>query len=197
MVLQKLFKTRAAWRAWLAANHDRKSEIWLIFFKKASGKKGIAYEEALEEALCYGWIDSLLRKIDDERREIRFSPRKEKSIWSARNKATVERLTAEGRMTEFGLAKVEAAKRNGSWTSLDSIDIRLEVPLDLLDALGCKPGLREKFEALSKTRKKQYSFWVGSAKRPETRTKRVEEAVRRIEEERHFEMATRREMRRP
>jgi len=197
MVLQKLFKTRASWRAWLAANHNKKNEIWLIFFKKASGKKGVPYEEALEEALCYGWIDSLLRKIDDERRVIRFSPRKEKSIWSARNKATVARLTAEGRMAEFGLAKVEAAKRNGSWTSLDSIDIRLEVPPDLLDALGGKPGLREKFEALSKTRKKQYSFWVGSAKRPETRTKRVEEAVRRIEEERHFEMAPRREMRRP
>ena len=197
MALQKLFKTRAAWRAWLAANHDRKNEIWLIFFRKATGKKGIAYEEALKEALCYGWIDSILRKIDDERREIRFSPRKEKSIWSARNKATVERLTAEGRMTEFGSAKVEAAKRNGSWTSLDSIDIRLEVPPDLLDALDNKAGLREKFEALSKTRKKQYSFWVGSAKRPETRKKRVEEALRRIEEDRHFEMPTRREMRRP
>lgn len=191
MALQKLFKSRDAWRAWLAANHDRKNEICLIFFRKASGKKGIPYEEALEEALCYGWIDSILHKIDDERRVIRFSPRKEKSIWSARNKATVERLTAEGRMTEFGLAKVETAKRNGSWTSLDSIDIRLEVPRDLLDALDNKAGLREKFEALSKTRKKQYSFWVGSAKRSETRNKRIEEALRRIEEGRHFEMPTR------
>jgi uncharacterized protein YdeI (YjbR/CyaY-like superfamily) len=96
-----------------------------------------------------------------------------------------------GRMTEFGLRKIEEAKRNGSWTTLDAIDIRLEVPNDLLEALAAESGLREKFESLSRTRKKQYSFYVGSAKRPETRTKRIAEAVARIKEGRHFEMPTR------
>jgi uncharacterized protein YdeI (YjbR/CyaY-like superfamily) len=195
-MFQKIFKNRAAWRAWLAANRDKKTEIGVIFFNKASGVKGLLYEEALEEALCYGWIDSILRKLDDKRRVIRFSPRKEKSLWSGRNKAKVERLTAEGRMTASGLAKVEAAKRNGSWTTLDSIDIRLEVPADLLAALDKKPGLRGKFEALSRTRKKQYSFFIGGAKRPETRTRRIAEALERIAAGRHFEMPTRESKRR-
>lgn len=188
---KRAFKDRAEWRAWLSSNHGKKNEFWLVFYKKASRKKGISYEEALEEALCYGWIDSLMRKLDEERRVIRFSPRKEKSFWSARNKATVDRLIAARQMTEFGLRKIEAAKRNGSWTKLDAIDIRLEVPQDLLDALAAKKGLREKFDALSRTRKKQYSFWVGDAKRPETRAKRIAEAVQRIVEDRHFEMPTR------
>jgi uncharacterized protein YdeI (YjbR/CyaY-like superfamily) len=183
---KRAFKDREAWRAWLSANHAVKKELWLVFYKKAARRKGISYQEALEEALCYGWIDSFMRKLDDERRVIRFSPRKVKSLWSARNKATADRLIAAGRMTEFGLAKIEAAKQNGSWTKLDAIDVRLEVPQDLLDALGAKKGLREKFEALSRTRKKQYSFWVGDAKRPETRAKRIAEAVQRIAEDRHF-----------
>ncbi len=185
---KRIFKDRATWRAWLAANHAVNNELWLIFYKKASRKKIITYEEALEEALCYGWIDSFMRKIDDERRVIRFSPRKEKSFWSARNKAIVDRLIASGQMTEFGLAKIEAAKRNGSWTKLDAIDIRLEIPKDLLDALAAKKGLMEKFEGLSRTRKKQYSFYVGDAKRPETRAKRIAEAIQRISEDRHFEI---------
>ena len=185
---KRAFENRAAWRAWLSANHAVKKELWLVFYKKAARRKGISYQEALEEALCYGWIDSFMHKLDDERRVIRFSPRKEKSLWSARNKATAYRLIAAGRMTEFGLAKIEAAKRNGSWTKLDAIDVRLEVPQDLLDALAAKKGLREKFEALSRTRKKQYSFWVEDAKRPETRAKRIAEAVQRIAEDRHFEI---------
>lgn len=185
-MIKKAFKNREAWRAWLGAHHDKKPELWLVFFRKASRKKGISYEEALEEALCFGWIDSFMRKLDDEQRVIRFSPRKDRSLWSARNKAHVKRLIAEGRMTEFGLRKIDAAKRNGSWTTLDKIDIRLEAPQELLDALAAKKGLREKFEALSRTRKKQYSFYVDSAKRPETRTKRIAEAISRIAEDRHF-----------
>jgi len=185
-MIKKAFKNREAWREWLAAHHDKKKELWLVFFRKASKIKGITYDEALDEALCFGWIDSFMRKIDEERRVIRFSPRKEKSFWSARNKANAERLIAAGRMTEFGQAKIDAAKRSGSWTALDKIDVRLEVPAGLLEALDAVKGLREKFESLSRTRKKQYAYYIDSAKRPETRKKRIADAVSRIKEDRHF-----------
>ncbi|MDD8016481.1 MAG: YdeI/OmpD-associated family protein, partial [Acidobacteriota bacterium] len=180
------FKNAAQWRAWLAKNHGKEKELWLIFYNKASGKSAMPYEEALEEALCFGWIDSFLRKIDSGRRAIRFSPRKDKSTWSARNKRLAEELIAGGRMTAAGLAKIMTAKRNGSWSALDKIDIRLEMPADLLRALSAEDGLLEIFNILSRTRRKQYMFFVESAKREETRKKRIAEAVSRIREGRHF-----------
>jgi len=182
----RAFKNAAQWRAWLAKNHGKEKELWLIFYNKASGKSAMPYEEALEEALCFGWIDSFLRKIDSGRRAIRFSPRKDKSTWSARNKRLAEELIAGGRMTAAGLAKIMTAKRNGSWSALDKIDIRLEMPADLLRALSAEDGLLEIFNILSRTRRKQYMFFVESAKREETRKKRIAEAVSRIRKGRHF-----------
>jgi uncharacterized protein YdeI (YjbR/CyaY-like superfamily) len=176
----KLFKNRAAWRAWLERNHDKQKEIWLAYYKKNSGKTSVTYGEALEEALCYGWIDSVVRKIDDEKYMQKYTPRKENSIWSASNKARVKRLILEGRMAGPGLKKIEAAKRNGSWNKLDKIDVRLKVPQDLLDALDRDKKAKEFFDKLPPSHKKQYSWWIISAKRPETRGRRIGETIKRL-----------------
>jgi uncharacterized protein YdeI (YjbR/CyaY-like superfamily) len=177
----RMFKTRAAWRAWLEKNHGTSRGLRLAYYKKGSGKKSVGYEEALEEALCFGWIDSTVNRLDEERYMQKWTPRNEKSVWSAANKARVEKLIAEGRMAPPGLAKIAAAKRNGSWTKLDRIDLRAEVPKDLLDALAHHPDIEAKFNRLAPSQRKLYSWWVESAKRPETRTRRVSETLKRIE----------------
>jgi uncharacterized protein YdeI (YjbR/CyaY-like superfamily) len=173
----KLFKNQESWRRWLAANHDKAEEVWLAYYKKGTGKRSVTYEEALDEALCYGWIDSIVRALDSERYMQRWTPRKPGSIWSAANKERLARLTAEGRMCDPGLAKVRAAKRDGSWTTLDAIDRDLKTPAELLEALATKPGAREKFDALPPSQRKLWGWWIHSAKRPETKNRRAEAAV--------------------
>ena len=179
----RLFRTRRAWRTWLARNHDRSKGIWLVYFKKGSGKASVTYEEALQEALCFGWIDSTVNRVDEERYKQRYTPRNDRSVWSASNKARVARLIAAGLMAAPGLAKVEAAKRNGSWKSLDDVD-RIgrgaELPDDLLKALAAEPRAREAFESRPPSEKKLWGYWVLSAKRPETRARRVAETVKRV-----------------
>ena len=179
----RLFKTRRAWRTWLARNHDRSKGIWLVYFKKGSGKASVTYEEALQEALCFGWIDSTVNRVDEERYKQRYTPRNDRSVWSASNKTRVGRLIAAGLMAAPGLAKVEAAKRNGSWKSLDDVD-RIgrgaELPDDLLKALAAEPRAREAFESRPPSEKKLWGYWVLSAKRPETRARRVAETVKRV-----------------
>jgi len=173
----KLFRDREDWRRWLAANHGKASEIWLAYYKKGTGKKSVTYEEALDEALCYGWIDSTVRALDPERYMQRWTPRKPGSIWSAKNKKSLARLSAEGRMCEPGSAKVREAKRDGSWTTLDAVDRDLTTPAELLDALAARPGARDKFDALSPSQRKLWGWWIQSAKRVETKVRRIEAAV--------------------
>ena len=122
-------KTRAEWRSWLAQNYTRKEGIWLISYKKETGKLRFDYDEAVEEALCFGWIDSKPNKLDDERSLLWFAPRKPRTGWSKLNKDRVERLIAQELMMPAGLAKVEAAKQDGSWNALDAIEA-LEIPPD-------------------------------------------------------------------
>jgi uncharacterized protein YdeI (YjbR/CyaY-like superfamily) len=110
---RQCFPGREDWRAWLAAHHATAQEIWLVIHKKHAGKAGLTYVEALEEALCFGWIDGILKRIDDEKHTIRFSPRRKNSIWSEQNKKRIRKLIQEGRMTEAGLAKIKEAKANG------------------------------------------------------------------------------------
>lgn len=110
-----MFTSRDQWRAWLEKNHRRLAGIWMIFFKKHTGKKSISYDDAVEEALCFGWVDSLVRRLDEERYIQKFTPRKEKSTWSKSNKDRMEKLIKQGCMTEAGLAKIRAAQENGSW----------------------------------------------------------------------------------
>ncbi|MBI2388816.1 MAG: YdeI/OmpD-associated family protein [Deltaproteobacteria bacterium] len=166
--------TRAAWRAWLAKNHARSTGVWLVLAKRSGA--GLGYAEAVEEALCFGWIDSRTQAIDETRYRLVMSPRKPKSAWAQSNRARVERLVAEGRMTAAGLAKIEAAKADGSWTALDAIDA-LVVPDDLRSALRKDAIARRHFEAFSPSVKKMILYWIASAKREETRRRRVEQTV--------------------
>ena len=176
----RLFKDRAAWRAWLAKNHAAAPEIWLAYYKKGTGKKSISYEEALEDALCYGWIDSTVNKLDAERYIQRYTPRKPKSVWSASNKARVERLIRDGRMAPPGLAAVETAKRNGTWHTFDKVDVTPEVPPDLAAAVEAEPAARANFERVSASQKKMFAWFIISAKRPETRARRVARCLEMI-----------------
>jgi uncharacterized protein YdeI (YjbR/CyaY-like superfamily) len=170
-------KTRAEWRAWLAKHHTRAEGVWLVAYKKATGKPRVEYDEAVEEAVCFGWIDSTEKKLDDERTMLWFAPRKPRSGWSRSNKERVERLTAAGLMTPAGLAKVEAAKRDGTWTALDAVEA-LTVPPDLEAAFVRHPGSAANFAAFPRSVKRGILAWIATAKKPETRANRVEETAR-------------------
>jgi uncharacterized protein YdeI (YjbR/CyaY-like superfamily) len=170
-------KSTAEWRRWLHDHHDTSKGVWLVEYKAATGKARLGYETSISEALCYGWVDSLNKPLDDERTAMLFTPRKVGSGWARTNKERVARLIKEGRMQPAGLAKILAAKRDGSWTLLDGVE-SLEVPDDLRTALGAA-GLKS-FEALTPGRKKEHLRALVSAKKPETRAKRVSEIVRAI-----------------
>ena len=169
--------SRAEWRAWLAEHHDRSDEVWLVLWRQRSGRAGLTYEESVLEALCFGWIDGKSAGLDDERTMLRFSPRKRGSGWARSNKLRVERLLAEGLMTEAGLALVEEAKRDGSWTKLDAVE-DLVVPDDLAAALTAHPGARETWDGFSRSVRRAALARIVEAKRPETRAKRVAETAR-------------------
>jgi len=176
----RLFKNASAWRAWLEKNHAAASEIWLAYYKKGAGKTSVTYREALDEALCFGWIDSIIRRMDDEKYMQRYTPRKPGSIWSARNKSSIDRLTKAGRMTPPGLAKVEAARRDGSWEKLTVLDAKPETPPDLLAELKKHPDALALWDRMPPSHKKMYSWWVFDAKWPETRSRRIQETIERV-----------------
>jgi uncharacterized protein YdeI (YjbR/CyaY-like superfamily) len=169
-------KDRAAWRRWLKRNHARGSGVWLVITKKGSPTPGLSYEQAVEEALCFGWIDSKPNKLDDERFKLWLSPRKPGSVWSRINKGRIERAIREGLMTEAGLTAIEGAKRDGSWNTLDAVD-DLVVPDDLAQALRANPDADRHFGAFPPSTRKGIIYWVQSAKRSETRAKRIAETV--------------------
>lgn len=169
--------TRAEWRAWLEKNHTRTEGVWLISYKKAAKKPAVSYDEAVEEALCFGWIDSKPGKLDDERTMLYFAPRKRGSKWSKPNKERVARLTEAGLMAPAGTAKVEVAKRDGTWTALDAVEA-LEVPPDLAAALALYPKATEYWDTFPRSVKRGILEWILNAKKPETRAKRVGETAR-------------------
>jgi uncharacterized protein YdeI (YjbR/CyaY-like superfamily) len=170
--------SRAEWRAWLAGHHDRRHEVWLVLWRPRSGRTGLTYDEAVEEALCFGWIDGKAAGLDDQRTMLRFSPRRRGSGWARSNKLRVERLLAEGLMTEAGLALIEEAKRDGSWTRLDAVE-DLVVPDDLAAALAAHPGARESWDGFPPSVRRAALLRIVEAKRPETRAKWVAETARR------------------
>jgi uncharacterized protein YdeI (YjbR/CyaY-like superfamily) len=174
-------KDRKSWHAWLAKNHAKQKELWLVFYKKHTGKPTISYEDAVQEALCFGWIDSTVRKIDEERYMQLFTPRKTGSNWSDLNKRRVKKLIDQGLMTEAGLRRIEEAKKDGSWKNLDAVE-KLKVPPDLLKALSANGKAKKNFEGLSPSRKKQFLYWIASAKTEVTRKKRIAETVRLVAE---------------
>lgn len=175
-----LVKDRKAWRAWLSRNHAKQEGIWLVFYKKHTGKPTISYEDAVQEALCFGWIDSTVRRMDDERYIQMFTPRKKGSNWSDLNKRRVKKLIEQGLMTKAGLQKIEEAKKDGSWRNLDAVE-KLTVPADLLKALSANRKAKDNFAAFSPSRKKAFLYWIGSAKTEATRARRIAETVRLVE----------------
>lgn len=166
------------WRRWLERNHDTSDGVWLILRKKGVDIQGVTYEEALDEALCLGWIDSRLERIDDEIHRQRFTPRRRGSIWSKANVKRVERLTAEGRMRDAGLRRVRDAKENGRWA--EAYESRIpshRMPKDLKDALDADPRARKNFSALAESYRRNYIAWVVGAKTETTRGKRITKVV--------------------
>ncbi len=163
---------RAAWRSWLAEHHESSPGVWLVYFKKASAGQSVTYDEAVEEALCFGWIDSKVKRLDDERYMQVFTPRKTGSVWSKLNKERIERVVAAGLMTEAGTAKIEAAKQDGSWGLLDAVDDLIE-PDELRVALDADRTARANFDSFADSVKKQALYWVYSAKRATTRSDRI------------------------
>src|SRR3990170_4881509 len=165
---------RATWREWLEANHASARGAWLVTWRPRTGRASLDYEAAIEEALCFGWVDSTAGRVDDDRGKLYFAPRKPRSAWAATNKARVERLMGEGRMAPAGLAAIERAKANGSWETLDAVE-RLEVPEDLAAALELRPPAAVNFAAFPPSARKMLLGWVALARRPETRAARITE----------------------
>jgi uncharacterized protein YdeI (YjbR/CyaY-like superfamily) len=165
---------RQEWRAWLQENHDKKQSIWLIYYKKAAAVSTFGWSDAVEEALCFGWIDSTARPIDGERFMQFFTRRKTNSVWSKINKGKVQQLIADGLMTAAGHKSIETAKQNGSWSILDDVE-ELIIPHDLQQALASRPGAKDYFMGLSKSTRKAMLQWVVLAKQPVTRQKRINE----------------------
>jgi uncharacterized protein YdeI (YjbR/CyaY-like superfamily) len=167
---------RAEWRAWLATNHAIAPGVQLIYYEKGSDKPCLSYDEVVEEALCFGWIDSRQKWIENGRCIRVFTPRKPGSHWSKLNKRQIESMKAAGLMTAAGLASVEAAKADGSWSRYDAAEA-LHIPDDLAIALMANETAKRHFQAFSPSSQKKILWWIESANRPETRQKRINETV--------------------
>ena len=187
------FKDRDVWRAWLVQNHATAKELWLVFYKKNSGKRSVSLDEALEEALCFGWIDSVAKGIDEEKYALRFSPRRRGSIWSESNKRRVARMIAQGRMTPIGLAKVEEAKTNGrsAWDKATRRENTTIIPRELKQALQGNKQAQHNFDAFPPSQKRLYIYWITDAKKDETRQRRTKVAVRMLKENKKIGIDTR------
>ena len=176
-------KNRNQWRDWLAENHDRQEKgIWLVFYKKSTNKPSLEYEEAIEEALCFGWIDSIIKKIDDEKYARKFTPRKADSFWSQLNKKRIEKMIKQGRMAKVGLAKVKEAKKTGLWNKDPRPKISLDVPEELAAALTKNKKAKENFDKLALTYRRRYIMWIAVAKRADTKKRRVAESIALLRE---------------
>lgn len=169
---QHYFKNAKEWRDWLHQNHNTSIGVHLIFYKVSSEFESMRWEEAVQVAICYGWIDSTVRKLDEERRIQVFSPRKDKNVWSKLNKTYIEKLLNENLIHESGLAKIEIAKQNGSWTSLDDVE-DLRIPDDLKAAFEQNEIAFKNYQNFSPSYRKSYLYWLNQAKREETRNNRI------------------------
>lgn len=172
------FSDRLAWRSWLADQHAVALEAWLVIQKKSSKLEGLFLEEAVEEAICYGWIDGKLLSLDDQRYLLRFSPRRPNSVWSVTNIRRVEHLVSAGMMTEAGLAAVQNGKQSGQWQAAIEREDPDTIPPDLETALKQTEGGIAAYRKLPITQKKQYVYWIQSAKREQTKQKRIAEIVK-------------------
>ena len=177
------FRNVAEWRMWLRRNHSKSQGEWVYMYKKAA-KDGLRYQDALNEALCFGWIDGQIRAVDEEKFRQRWTPRRQGSIWSQSNKARVKRLVAEGRMCEAGLSAVKIARKSGTWQKAYSNRRSPHVPPELVEALRTDPLARKNFNRLAPSYRRIYAGWVADAKQGTTRQRRVEAVLRRAREAR-------------
>jgi len=175
--LEKFYaKNRREWRQWLKEHYNSSTGVWLIYYKKNTSKPHVEYEEAVEEALKYGWIDSKTKVLDEERYMQVFSPRKPGSAWSKSNKERIKKLIKKGQMKPAGLEKINTAKKDGSWTILDDIE-DLIIPLDLKNTLKQNKTAYENFEGFTNSTKKQVLYWIANAKMKDTRLRRIKKTV--------------------
>ena len=173
-----------SWRQWLAANHDKVDEVWLVFYKKHTGQSGLTNDEAVEEALCFGWIDSIIKRLDDDRYVRKVTPRTNVAKWSAINLRRFKKLVAEGRMTASGLSKIP-----DDVVALPAVSSRsLELPPFMAEALARHPQAQAYFESLAPSYRRNYIHWISSAKREETRTRRLAEAIDLLGQEKKLGM---------
>jgi uncharacterized protein YdeI (YjbR/CyaY-like superfamily) len=174
-------KNREEWRRWLAKHHASAPEVWLVFFKQGSARPTLSYKDAVEEALCFGWIDGVRRRLDEERYAHRFSPRREGSKWSAINKERAERMRKEGLMAPAGESAVKEAKTSGAWAGArkkSATRTRFDMPADFAARLARDKNAAAFFQSLAPSYQQRYLGWIGIAKRPETRARRIDEAMR-------------------
>jgi uncharacterized protein YdeI (YjbR/CyaY-like superfamily) len=172
--------SRKAWRAWLQKHHASSAGVWLVFAKKHSKLPTLSYNDAVEEALCFGWIDGLVHPVDDTFYKQVFTPRTSKSRWAASNKARVQKLIAAGLMTEAGLKMIELAKQTGTWNAFDAVEA-MTLPDDFKRALKAAPAAKKTYEAYTPAVKKQCLYYLNDAKRPETRAKRIAQIIKAAE----------------
>jgi len=173
--------SRQQWRDWLAANHASSTGIWLIVFKKHCGDRHVSWPDVVREAICWGWIDSRTRRVDEDRMSLRFTPRKRGSIWSATNKRIIAELEEQGLIQPPGQALIDAAKADGSWTFLDDVEALIEPP-DLVAALDAEPAARAHWDGVIPSVRKRALYWVKTAKREATRSGRIAKIVGRCSE---------------
>lgn len=171
------FKTRNQWRGWLEKNHGRKKEVWLKYYKRNSGKKSVSYEEAVEEAICFGWIDTTARSVDDESYMQKFTPRNPRSAWSLLNKRRALKMMKAGRMTKAGMAKIRVAKESGAWAGAYTLKKTAKMPQDLKKALEKNERAQENFNNFPNGARNYYVMWVEDAKLEETRRRRIRRVV--------------------
>lgn len=174
---------RRKWRDWLIENHESRDEAWLVRYKVHTGRPGISYEDAVEEALCFGWIDGRVRRIDDERYMIRFTPRRSGSRWSALNIGRAEKMIEEGLMTDAGLAEIKSARKDGRWERAFKDDKNrkkeIDMPEDLAGAMKKNREALENFEQMAPSYRRNYIRWVEAARKSDTRQRRIDEVVQR------------------
>ena len=180
--METLFcKTRDEWRKWLVNNHLSEKEIWLIYYKKHTKKATVKYNEAVEEALCFGWIDSTIKRIDENTYMQKYTPRNAKSKWSLVNKNRIKKLIKENKMTDVGMELVEIAKQNGEWQKAYSSKDKMEIPENLMSALKANSVAFKNFNNFSPSNQQNYIGWILSAKREETIQKRITIVINRSE----------------
>lgn len=170
----------SAWRNWLEQNHDREQEVWLVYLKAGRGKTNIDYESSVEEALCFGWIDSIIQKIDDEKYARKFNPRRMDSKWSETNKRRVLKVIREGRMTEAGMAKVTFDVGGVDTSKPKAKRAPVQMPEKMEEALKSRPGLWEAFQNVSPSYRRNYILWLSDAKKPETFARRLQILIEEV-----------------